>query len=326
VAKPGGIVLVAALTAALVGFTLAGSGPAGGGGWASLTPSPIERTEVGAGRIGDRIYVVGGFVAPGESTARMTRYDISADRWSEVRRAPLAVNHPGVTAHRGHLYLLGGIRDDGAPSDRLYRYDPERDRWKRLPDAPTARGALAFIGIGGRLYAAGGVNGTTGELQTLEIFDLERRRWSEGEPMPTGRNHVAAGVVKRTMVVTGGRTDEGANLDVVERYAPETDRWRSLARLSVPRSGHAAASSPTSDLRGRMVVFGGEELTPGGETIEQTELFQRRTGDWSPLPAMTTPRHGLGGVAFRDRIYAADGGPQPGFSFSSALETLRVAP
>ncbi len=41
---------------------------------------------------------------------------------------------------------------------------------------------------------------------------------------------------------------------------------------------------------------------------------------------MTTPRHGLGGVSLKSTVFAADGGPQPGFSFSNALESLRVNP
>ena len=37
---------------------------------------------------------------------------------------------------------------------------------------------------------------------------------------------------------------------------------------------------------------------------------------------MITPRHGVGGVAKGDRIYALEGGPQPGLAYSSALEYL----
>jgi hypothetical protein len=326
VAKPGRIVLLAVLAASALGTALSGSAPAGGGGgWASLAPSPLERTEVGAGRIGDQIHVVGGFVSPGVSTGRMTRYDISDGTWDEARPLPIAVNHPGVTAHRGHLYVLGGFRDTGSPSDRLYRYDPERDRWKRLRDAPTARGALGLVGFGGRLYAAGGSTAQTGEFRGLEIYEIERRRWSEGPPMPTGRNHVGAAVWRRGIIVTGGRTDDGTNLDVVERYNrgrdPGRRRWGELPDLHVPRSGHAAVT-----VRAMPVVFGGEQLSEGTETIPDAEVFDVRQGDWLPLPPMPTPRHGLGGVAFGNRAFAAEGGPSPGLSYSGALEALRVTP
>ena len=39
---------------------------------------------------------------------------------------------------------------------------------------------------------------------------------------------------------------------------------------------------------------------------------------------MLTARHGLGVVAQGRRVFAVDGGPMPGFTFSSALEMLRI--
>jgi len=39
---------------------------------------------------------------------------------------------------------------------------------------------------------------------------------------------------------------------------------------------------------------------------------------------MRTPRHGLAGVAMGNRVYAIEGGVQPGLSFSSAIEALDV--
>jgi non-specific serine/threonine protein kinase len=88
--------------------------------------------------------------------------------------------------------------------------------------------------------------------------------------------------------------------------------------MPTARSGHAAVVAG-----GRLIVFGGEELD-GGTTIEQVEAYDPRTREWSEVPAMITPRHGVGGVARGGRIYAVEGGPQPGLFFSSALEYLDV--
>ena len=296
-----------------------------GAGWGSLAPSPLQRTEVGAARLGDRIYVVGGFISSGGTTGRTVAYDISEDEWKEVAPLPIAVNHPGVAAHRGRLYLLGGNlpprAGEQAMSRRLYRYAPKRDRWRRLPDAPTARGALAIVGIGYRLYAVGGSSPTDDTLRTLEIFDLKRGRWSEGAKMPTGRNHVGATYLKRDVVVTGGRPGPvHGGLATVERYDPANNRWHRMAPLGTARSGHATAAVG-GRLGGRIVVFGGEELD-GGTTIEQVEVFDPRVRAWRPLPEMVTPRHGVGGAAEGRRVYALEGGPQPGLSFSGALEYL----
>ncbi len=86
--------------------------------------------------------------------------------------------------------------------------------------------------------------------------------------------------------------------------------------MPTARSGHSATVAA-----GRLVVFGGEELD-GGETIEQVEAYDPATGSWSALPEMVTPRHGLGAAAKGKRIYAIEGGPQPGLAFSRALEFL----
>jgi N-acetylneuraminic acid mutarotase len=289
--------------------------------WTALTPGPLERTEVGAARIGDRIYVVGGFISSGGTTGRMVRYDISADRWREVAPLPIAVNHPGVTAHRGRLYLLGGNLGGDRKSRRLYRYAPRRDRWTRLRDAPTARAALGFVAIGHRLYAAGGYTAADETVRRLEIYDLERDRWQNGARMPTGRNHVGAARLKGTLVVTGGRPGPvHGGLDTVEAYDPARDRWRAMPALATARSGHAAVAVG-GRRGGRIVVFGGEELD-GGTTIEQAEVFDPGAGKWAPLPDMVTPRHGVGGAARENRVYAVEGGPRPGLAFSAALEYL----
>ena len=290
--------------------------------WAALAPSPLSRTEVGAARVGDGIYVVGGYISSGGTTGRMVRYDISEDRWREVAPLPIGVNHPGITAHGGRVYLLGGNLGDDRKSNRLYRYDPGGDRWKRLADAPTARAAMAFAAIGDRLYAAGGYTADDPTVQRLEIYDVGRDRWRAGKRMPTGRNHVGAAVFKGGLVVTGGRPGPISGcLTTVERYDPRRDRWSKLPDLRTARSGHATLTVG-GRLGGRIVVFGGEELGPGGTTIEQVELFDPRQGGWVALPDMVTPRHGVGGAIKGDRVYALEGGPQPGLAYSPALEYL----
>ena len=65
-------------------------------GWSKLPSSLLSRTEVGGARIGDRIYVVGGFApGTGETTDQVARYDISERSWELAPPLPVAVNHPG---------------------------------------------------------------------------------------------------------------------------------------------------------------------------------------------------------------------------------------
>jgi hypothetical protein len=69
------------------------------------------------------------------------------------------------------------------------------------------------------------------------------------------------------------------------------------------------------------VVAGGEE-TAG--TIREVELYDPRSRRWSALPDLPTPRHGLGVVARGRRVFTLEGGDQPGYAFTSALEALVV--
>jgi Kelch motif len=290
--------------------------------WTPLAPAQLERTEVAAARIGRFAYVVGGFErSSGQTVAAVERYDIRRDRWSRLRDMPVALNHPTATAHGGRLYVHGGYRGTAgltAPTGVLLRYHPQRRRWRRLPSSPTPRAAHALAAIRGRLYAAGGAN-DSGSLRSLEIYDIRRARWRRG-PSFSGpaRNHTTGVASGGRFYVLAGR--DAGNLADAERYDPRRRAWQTLPPLRVARGG--IASARLSD--GRIAVFGGERLEPGGTTIAEVELFDPRRRRWSALPPLATPRHGLGGVALGGRIYALQGGPTPGFDFSNAIEYLDV--
>jgi N-acetylneuraminic acid mutarotase len=300
---------------------LTGAGVSATGAWRSLQTANLERTEVGAARIGSSIYVVGGFVRPSHTTSAVERYDIDRDRWQTLPSMPIAVNHPAVTSYEGFLYVYGGYRDAsfGPVTAALQRYDPIRKRWRLLPPAPTPRAAAAMAALDGELFAVGGVGGDE-VVKTLEVYDIASRRWRTARSMGVAREHIAAVATDEGVYVFGGRA-HGANLSVVERFDPERRRWARLPSLLRPRSGFAAVL-----VEGKPVVFGGEELTPEGETIRPVEMYDPVARRWRSLPEMGTPRHGLGGAALGRRIYAVEGGPTPGFSFSNGIEFLDVPP
>ena len=288
--------------------------------WTPLRSSPLERTEVTAARIGRSIYVMGGFEPGGQTVRTVERYDIRRNRWSRVPPMPLALNHSTAAVYRGRLYVHGGYRAGLAlPTAALLRYDPRRRRWKRLRDAPTPRAAHALAVIGDRLYAAGGAN-DSGSLRSLEIYNFDSGRWSTGPSFPFGpaRNHTAGVASGGRFYVIAGR--DSRNFTSVERYDPRRRSWEDVPDLRTPRGGIAAVRLAD----GRIVVFGGEELDPGGTTIAEVEIYDPRRRRWRSLPSLRTPRHGLGGAARGRRVYAIEGGVSPGLSFSSAIEALDV--
>lgn len=286
--------------------------------WRALRAAELLRTEVGAARIGRFIYVVGGYLASGETTAAVERYDIVRNRWERIAPMPVAVNHPAVTAHRGMLYVFGGFTGASAEpvTAALQRFDPRSGVWTQLAPALTPRGAAALVALGGRLYAIGGA--AEAALRVVEVFDPSRNRWRSAPRLDIAREHIAATVAEGDVYVFGGRAG-GENLRSVERLDPGHGGWRRVPPMRRARSGFAAVS-----VRGHPVVFGGEELVPGGTTIRPVELFDPESDRWRRLPGMRTPRHGLGGALKGRRVYSLQGGPQPGLTVSGAIEFLDV--
>jgi N-acetylneuraminic acid mutarotase len=315
----------AALALAVVAAAGCGSGAAPharSDRWLPLSSSTLERTEVAAARVGHYVYVVGGFEKrTGVTTTAVERYDLRRDSWKRVRSMPIGVNHTTAVTYRGRVYVHGGYRgrrDLSSASSRFYRYDPRRDRWRRLRDSPTPRAAHAAAVIGHRLYVAGGSN-VHGSLRSLEVYDFVRRHWRRGPDFKgPARNHTTGAASGRRFYVFAGR--DAHNLRAVDRYDPRRRRWSRVRSIGTARGGIASARLPD----GRIVVFGGERLGPGGTTVKQVEVYSPRRNRWRRLPDMLTPRHGLGGVSSGHRVYAIEGGPQPGFHFSNAIEYLSV--
>ena len=269
--------------------------------WTTLTPATLQRTEVGAARVGHYAYVLGGFVAPGRTSAAVERYDLRRDRWARVRGLPFGLNHAAVAAYGGRLYVVGGYRARTAvaqESAALLRYDPRTDRWTRLRDMPTARGALAVGVVGGRLYAAGGAAGGQA-LTTLEIYDFATGRWHRGRDMAVAREHLAGVALSGRFYALAGRTGAG-NLTVVERYDPASGRWRRLPDMRKARGGIAAATPA-----GRIVVVGGEQAAR------------------SPRSRPTTPHAGAGARWPTCPRRATASGPWPTAGRSTCSRAVR---
>ncbi len=220
-------------------LTLLLAAPAQAHEWRTLDSAPLKRTEVSAVRIGNAIYVAGGFARTSRSTAALERYDIGKDRWTRRAPIPARLNHAAAAVYKGDLYLVGGYQDGNVEQATFFRYDPTRNRWSSLPPMPTARGALTAAVIGDRLYAAGGaVDGTA--LTTLEVYDFTTERWSPGPPMRVAREHLGGAATKTAFYVLAGRAP--GNLTVAERYVPAKNAWEPLPDLKRSRGGTAAAA------------------------------------------------------------------------------------
>ena len=222
---------------------------------------------------------------------------------------PLGVNHSTATVHRGRLYVHGGYAGRGLsePTAALLEYDPRRNRWRRLRSSPD-RARRARRGRGRRPPLRGRRRRRVAVAPVARGVRLPHAALAPRPELPRAgaQPHDRRGRRRPLLRARPAATTRTSRWPSATTRAKR--RWERLPDLRVARGGIASALVSG----GRIVVFGGENLEPGGTTIAPVELFDIRTRRWRRLPDMLTPRHGLGGAALGDRVYAIEGGPAAG--------------
>lgn len=295
--------LVAGLTAVAVAAT-----------WNAGAPLPEPRTEVAAAALGQRIVVVGGFLASGANSRRVDAYDTRRDTWERLPDLPVSVDHAAAASWRGRVVVVGGYGADRQPLRAAFLFDGTR--WRNLPRPPEERAAAAAAATAdGRVLMVGGRK-RDGLATTALSLDLRTLRWRTVRG-PRPREHLSATALGGRVYAIGGRlAGYDTNLAAVERYDAARNRWTRLPDLPDPRGGTGATA-----IAGRIVSVGGE--SPEG-TTKSVWVLPRQAQRWLRLPDLPTPRHGLGVVALGGRVWVIAGGPKPGLTVSGAVEFLRV--
>lgn len=284
---------------------------------------PDARTEVGAGRLGDRIAVAGGLLADGSATPRVDLYDLGSGRWQAGPDLPEALHHAGVATFRGRLFVAGGYTQTAAgawaESARVFSLGAGEEQWRTEPSLGAPRGALGLASTDGFLVAFGGTSGGQ-VVDSVEILAAAAAgdRWRAGPAMTRPREHTAAaGSGGRIYAIAGRVGGLETNLDAVESLDPAATGagWRVEPALNKARGGIAAASAG-----GTVCVAGGEEP---GATIAGVECLI--DGEWRSVATLATPRHGLGVVAGNGKdLHVLAGGPEPGLFVSDAHEIISI--
>lgn len=237
--------------------------------WTSLPPMPTAREGLAAaaarcpaGQTGRCVYAIGGDTAANVSdiVATVESYNPATRTWSPA--APLrsarvtlaAATAPCPAGQTGRcIYAVGG-RGPGGGLDTVESYNPATGAWSPVAPLPTARDSLAAAAApcpagqtGECVYALGG-RGAAPWLNTVDSYNPATDAWTTLPSMPTGRQLLAAtaapcppGERGTCVYALGGQSAAAYAVDTVEAYNPATNAWTSLASMSTPRIGPAAA-------------------------------------------------------------------------------------
>jgi hypothetical protein len=246
-------------------------------GWRSLPPLPVPLHHAGAGALGERLYVVGGY------TGTLSAWTPVADVWSLGLGDDKWRPEPPLSAPRGALAVaslpnalvaVGGV--SGADLVRTEVLDLGASSWRRGPDLTVPREHLGATAVDGRVYAIAGRAGS------LESNRDSVESWTPGEPgwrAEPKLNHSRGGIGAATVrqgpaaggspggmaCVAGG--EEPGDRTVAEVECLSGGAWKVVAQLAVPRHGLAVVA--TADQL--HVIAGGPK--PGLHVSDVHEVF-----------------------------------------------------
>jgi len=274
------------------------------GEWGLRAPLLEPNSELAFAESNGKLYLLGGYPASRQTARTVQVYDVASDRWELGPPLPQPNNHGMAASVNGKIYLIGGSTSDASEGpyvDTVYELDPATGQWVEKARMPTARSAGVAIVHDGKIYVAGG---RPPRGSDFAVYDPAADRWEVLPNLPTQRNHITGAAINGRIHVVGGRLGHGLSPNMTaahEVFDPQTRTWTTAAPMLRARSGMNGVMA-----RGCFHVWGGEG--PAG-MFPDHDHYDPRTGQWTRLPDMRVPVHGVYGSAFVDGlIWVAGGG------------------
>jgi Kelch motif len=285
--------------------------------WRELDQAPLARLEMATAAHRGRIWLAGGLSPLGEAVSEVEIFDPASGAWSSGPALPTGIHHAALVSDGDRLLLLGGYlgASFNQPTEIVLTLADGADSWEPGPSLPEARGAGAAAWDGQRVVYAGGVGrgGVSGD-----VFALQDGSWERLGAMPRTREHLAAASdgQGRTWLLGGriGTLESNlADVDLVEGTSVTA-----LEALPTPRGGVGAFYLPELGA----CLTGGEAPSGAFTTVECVDL----DGIVSTAAEMGVPRHGHGAAVVDGVAYVLLGGPTPGLSTHTSVESLDPTP
>ena len=280
-------------------------GPAGAtaGSWATKAPMPEARQQVAAASQGGLLYVFGGSLDSGGSTAVPHVYNPATNTWST--RSPDSIARRctarAVTLNN-RIHLLGGWAncDSNSPTNNHAIFDPATNSWTTGAPMLSGRGNSVAVVINGKIIVASGGNSFPGMVTQTEIYDPVTNSWSVGAPMPDPVRQAAGDVLNGKLYIVGGLNSVTNTMKAtVQVYDPATDSWTLAAPLPSARLG-----SEVGAINGKLYAAGGHN---GVGEISTVDTYDPVSNTWSSGPSMILGRAYAGGSVIDSKFYVAAG-------------------
>lgn len=198
------------------------------------------------------------------------------------------VSHAAIALPDGRVLVAGGWtgRESTASAEI---YDPAKASFSAVKPMREARiGPVATLLADGRVLLSGGETRLGESLATAEIFDPRQLSFTPAGAMLARRtSHAAALLPDGRVLLAGGHSQKRQVLDTAELFDPATASFVPTGSLRVVRHKLAAVSLPT----GEVMIIGGSDARDGAGRYRSTEIYDVRSGRFTPGPEMQAARY-----------------------------------
>lgn len=230
---------------------------------------------------------------------------------------------------------------EAAASPRAPAADPVS--WRKTGSLQTARYAhTASLLPDGRVLVVGGEDAGQAMTAAVETFDPGTEQWTAAPSLPEPRsNHVAVALQDGKVLVAGGGKNAPIGQPLGESVAasallfdPLTNTFTATGRMHHARSHFHAVRLPSGEVLA--VGGGGDEQEsakkcagqycgPFGKALASAEVYDPKTGEWTEVASMTTPRFSFSLTALPSGKVIAVGGVNEqaeGFATSEIFDPI----
>jgi WD40 repeat protein len=251
-----------------------------------------DRSYHTATRLSDGRVLIAGGIGNGVENSSAELYDPKTGTFSLT--GPMAAArkfHTATLLSDGHVLIVGGCLAGGPngcnETASAELYDPATGTFRPTGSMTNARleGHTATLLSDGRVLIAGGSGTSSGRpslaLASAELYDPKSGTFRPTGSMTIGRDsHTATLLSDGRVLIAGGSDASGIVSWSAELYYPDAGTFRPAGpSMSTGRSNHTAT-----------LLSDGRVFIAGGSGDASAELYDPKTGTFSPTGSMTADR------------------------------------
>ena len=237
-----------------------------------------------------KVLIAGGMRRNQDFYTSAELFDPAAGKFQATGAMSVArVGHAAVLLRSGKVLIVGGWVGHGG-TDSADLYDPATGTFTALSrmNAKRGRPTATLLASGDVLIAGGADHDTPGGIASAEIFRAATSKFEPVGPMHIARISQTATLLNDGRVlIVGGRGDTVTAS--AELYDPTSKQFVATGSLRTARYKHSAGRLPD----GRVLIAGGSDERDWQGTTNSAEIYDPRTGKFSPTSPMNDSRFKL---------------------------------